>query len=78
MDIQQILDSASGSQAISTLLMIITGAMTVVFVIAFASFIYHWHYYGIGFLRRWALIIVFGGVGAALLVSAYGLMLKLI
>jgi hypothetical protein len=77
MDLQNILESATGSDIFSYLLMAVAGAMTLVFVVTFASLIYHWHYYGIGFFRRWVLITVFGGVGLALVISAYGLMFKI-
>jgi hypothetical protein len=57
--------------------MTVSGAMAIFFVVAFASLLYHWHYYGIGFFRRWVLIAVFGGVGLALVIASYGLMIKL-
>ena len=72
------LDSLSLGNAFSYLLWLIVGVMTIVFLVAFASLLYHWHYYGIGFFKRWLLIVIFGGVGAALVVSAYGLMFKII
>ena len=78
MNLQTFLEAATGSQAFSYILMIIVGALAVFFIVAFASLIYHWHYYGIGFFRRWTLIAVFGGVGLALIISAIGLMLKII
>lgn len=78
MDVQHIIDNASSTDVISLLLKLIVGALTVVFLMAFASLIYHWHYYGIGFFRRWTLIAVFGGVGLALILAAYGLMFNLL
>ena len=72
------LDLINGSTTFSYLLMLIVGVMTLIFLVSLASLIYHWHYYGVGFFKRWLLLGIFGGVGLALVISAYGLMFKLI
>jgi hypothetical protein len=76
MDFQNIM-SFDGTSAFSYILIAISVVMSILFLVAFASLLYHWHYYGIGFFRRWVLIAIFGGIGLALVVSAFGLMLKL-
>jgi hypothetical protein len=78
MNFQVISDILSGSDIFSYVLMLVVGVMTLVFLVIFASLLYHWNYYGIGFFRRWILVALFGGVGLALLISSYGLMFKLI
>lgn len=78
MNFQFITDIMSGSDIFSYVLMLIVGVMTLIFLVIFASLLYHWHYYGIGFFKRWILIAIFGGIGFALLAASYGLMFKLI
>lgn len=78
MNFQLVTDILNGSSIFSYLLMLVVGVLTLIFLITSASLLYHWHYYGIGFFRRWILIAVFGGIGLALLVASYGLMFKLI